>query len=161
MLEEAPVSTGKISLLKLTLAARYDDCGTVLTDDRFIRNRGRARGKGTRPLPFPLPKSLAAVARSMILEDDPEHRRLRNLVNRAFDRPDQFDITRSPNHHLGFGQGQHFCLGKQLALMETRVALQNLFERNPNLRLSIPASELRVAATPGWHRHEHIPVTLR
>ncbi|MGY8804834.1 MAG: cytochrome P450, partial [bacterium] len=56
----------------------------VLTDDRFIRNRGKATGKGTSPLPFFVPKGIAAIARSMILEDDPEHRRLRHLVNKAF-----------------------------------------------------------------------------
>ena len=56
----------------------------ILSDPRFLRNRGRARGKGTRPLPFPLPRSIAALAKSMILEDDPEHRRLRSLVNKGF-----------------------------------------------------------------------------
>jgi len=84
MLEEAPACMGKISIMKIGLVSRYDDCRMVLTDERFIRNRGRAKGKGSSPLPFPLPKSIAALSRSMILEDDPEHRRLRNLVNRAF-----------------------------------------------------------------------------
>ena len=71
MLEEAPVFTGKISIMKIDLVSRYEDCRMVLTDDRFIRNRGRARGKGSSPLPFPMPKSLAALSRGMILEDDP------------------------------------------------------------------------------------------
>ena len=79
---------------------------------------------------------------------------------RAFDDPDTFDIARSPNHHLGFGFGMHFCLGKQLALMETRIALKNLFERRPNLRLAVDPSQLVVVNVPGWHRHESLPVRL-
>jgi cytochrome P450 len=79
---------------------------------------------------------------------------------RAFEKPDDFDVARSPNHHLGFGFGAHFCLGKQLALMETRVALKMLIERNPNLRLAVEPSELSIANVPGWHRHESLPVIL-
>jgi cytochrome P450 len=368
-------------VIKVNLVARYEDCRMVLTDERFVRNRGRAKGKpSSGPLPFPLPKSIAALGRSMILEDDPEHRRLRNLVNkaftprvvarladrvedlshelldaverdgtvdlleaysrplptrvisemmglasedvdhfsrslsvltkgmtgisvvrtllwdlratakfvreliarkrtdpgddilsaliaaeeegdrlnedelvamvflliiggfettlhsiangvrtllehpdqldrlraepelwdsaveeivrhrgpvhgtkmqyateditlhgftikrgtptmpllgaanhdpRAFEKPDVFDIARSPNRHLGFGLGMHFCLGRQLALMETRVALKNLFDRHPNVRLAVPASELEMARLPGWHRHVSLPVAMR
>ena len=380
MLEEAPVCQGKISVMKLNLVARYEDCRMVLTDERFVRNRGRAKGKeNASPLPIPLPRSVAALARSMIYEDDPQHRRLRNLVNKAFtaravgrlsdrveeiscgllddlekqggvdlletyarpiptqviaemvglpkadvhefnysmrvltngfsglgmlrtllwdlratnkfvrtliarkraepgddilsglieaeeagdrlsedelvamvflliiagfettlhlitngvrtllehpdqldrlraepelwdsaveeivrhrgpvhgtkpqyakedvslhgitikrgtptmpllgaanhdprvfEKPDDFDVARSPNHHLGFGFGAHFCLGKQLALMETRIALKNLVERNANLRLAVDPSELAIVNAPGWHRHESLPVVL-
>ncbi|HEB90726.1 MAG TPA: cytochrome P450 [Deltaproteobacteria bacterium] len=380
MLEEVPVCRARISLMKLDVVVRYEDCRMVLTDERFVRNRARARGKTDgSPLPFPLPRSVAAVARSMILEDDPEHRRLRNLVNkaftaravgrlsnrveeisherlddlekrarvdlmeayarpiptrvisemiglpradirelddsvrvltngfsglgilrtllfdlravnrfvraliarkrddpgddilsglieaeeagdrlsedelvamvfllivagfettvhlitngvrtllehrdqldrlraqpelwdsaveeivryrgpvhgtkpqyaredvrlhgvtirrgtpvmpligaanhdpRAFEKPDVFDVARSPNHHLGFGFGAHFCLGRPLALMETRIALRNLFERHPDLALGVDPEELVIANLPGWHRHEHLPVVL-
>jgi cytochrome P450 len=379
MLEEAPVCAGKITVLNLTLVSRYDDCRMVLTDERFVRNRGRARGKGSSPLPFPLPRSIAAMSQSMILEDDPDHRRLRNLVNRAFtphaiaqltervetyshelldglekqgqvdllasyarpipirvisemmgvargeadefqrslgvltdgfsglgilktlfwdlrraskfvqgliahkrerpgadilsgliaaeeegdrlseqelfamvfllivagfettlhlitngvktllehpdslerlrrepalwesaveelvrhrgpihgtklqyatedvmlhdveikrggaimpllaaanhdprvfEKPDVFDIERAPNHHLGFGFGKHFCLGRQLALMETKIALANLVERNPGLRLAVDEKELELARMPGWHRYVRLPVIL-
>jgi cytochrome P450 PksS len=79
---------------------------------------------------------------------------------RNFERPDEFDVGRSPNHHLGFGFGRHFCLGRQLALMETRIALKNLVECNPNLRLAVDPSELEIAPMPGWHRQVNLPVTL-
>ena len=378
MREEAPVCTGKISVMKVNLISRYEDCRMVLSDPRFLRNRGRARGKGSSPLPFPLPRSIAALAQSMILEDDPEHRRLRNLVNkgfspravatlsgqvsdladqmldaldsqtrpvdllsayarpipmrviagmvgvtgreadqfgevmqtvtqgltglkmvrtlfwdirrahrivreliarkrkqpgedilselleaeedgerltedelvamvfllivggfettlhlitngalaliqhpqqlaalradpshwgsaveeivryrgpihatkflyavedvtlhgvkiprgrpcmpmlgaanhdpRAFEAPEIFDVTRSPNHHLGFGFGPHFCLGRQLALMEARVALEKIFTRYPKLRLDESGGEPQIAKMPGWHRHLSLPV---
>ncbi|MEM9174661.1 MAG: cytochrome P450 [Myxococcota bacterium] len=83
--EDAPVADGRVSLMRIKLVSRYEDCRLVLTDPRFVRNRARAMGKtGGRALPVPLPKSIAAIATSMIYEDDPEHRRHRNLVNQAF-----------------------------------------------------------------------------
>ncbi len=381
MLEEAPACMGKISVMKINLVTRYEDCRMVLTDERFVRGRALALGKkGASQFPFPVPKAVKAIAMSMIQEDDPEHRRKRNLVNRAFtpravaaledrveevshelldsleaqgsfdllehyarpvptrviaemvgvssedaeafhksmsvlskgmtgysliktllwdiriasnfvrgliarkreqpgddiltrlieaeeegdrlsedellgmvflliiagfettlhsisnglrvllehpeqlerlraepelwdsaveeiirhrgpvhgtkmqyatedvtlhghtikkgtptmpllgaanhdprefEKPDEFDIARSPNRHLGFGIGNHFCLGKQLAVMETRVALKNLFDRYPDVRIAVDASKLEIAAMPGWHRHVSMPVTLR
>src|SRR5574338_180476 len=382
LLEHAPACRGRIGLLRVNLVARYDDCRAVLTDPRFVRNRGRATGKpSSGPAPFPLPRSIAALATSMITRDDPEHRRLRNLVSKAFtprtverlehrveemshelldglerrgggfdllaeyarpiptrviseivgleksevarfsgtlrvlseglsgwgiartllfdlpssrrfldeliarkraepgddilselihaeeagDRlthdevlsmvfllviagfettlhliangvhtllehpaqlarlraepalwdsaveeivrhrgpiqstkplyptedvtfhgvafrrgsptfpllgaanhdprvfadPDDFDVARTPNRHLGFGFGAHFCLGAQLARMETRVALRNLVERNPGLRLAVPEAELRIRRLPGWHGYDRLPVALR
>ncbi len=79
---------------------------------------------------------------------------------RAFEKPEVFDPTRSPNPHLGFGFGEHFCLGAQLARMETRVALRNLFDRNPGLGLAVDPSKLQVLPIPGWHRHAELPVAL-
>ena len=85
MREEAPVADGRISLMRLKLVSRYEDCRLVLTDPRFVRNRARSMGKKSGgALPLPLPKSIEALSTSMIYEDDPEHRRHRNLVNQAF-----------------------------------------------------------------------------
>ena len=379
MLEEAPVCRGRISVMKIVLISRYDDCRSVLGDRRLVRNRGLARGKSANPLPFPMSKAVAALAKSMIIEDDPQHRRLRSLVNKAFtphavlrlasrveaiseevletlpkqrpfdlladyarpiptrviaqmvgisrdeaaefqrglgvltngltgfgilktmlwdlrrtarfvrslvarkrkqpgddilsalidaeedgdrlcedelvamvfllivagfettlhlitngvrtliehpqsldrlraepdlwdsalqeivryrgpihgtklvypmedvtfhgvaikrgsavmpvlgaanldprtfDEPEVFQIDRSPNHHLGFGYGPHFCLGRQLALMETGVALRTLFGRFSNARLAVDPRQLDIARLPGWHRHARLPVVL-
>lgn len=385
--ETRPVADGRISLVRVKLVTRYEDCRRVLTDPRFVRNRARALGKSRGgALPIPLPRSIAALSTSMIYEDDPEHRRHRNLVNQAFtarrlsaleprieritatlldtletraaespgreidlldayarwipmrvisemvgirpeeagrmesglavlskgltgarilktiawdlrrvagfvhelidrkrsepaddlltalieaeengerltkdelvamvflliiagiettehliangirfwlespevserlggdaslwpgameelvrlespvlstkpvrptedveisgtkiergtmimpllgaanrdpsvfEEPLRFDETRSPNPHLGFGFGAHFCLGKQLALMETRVALRRLFERFPAARFARDPSRLDRARWPGWHRHVAMPVVLR
>lgn len=52
-----------------------------------------------------------------------------------FDDPERFDLTRTPNNHLGFGFGIHHCLGAPLARMETQVALSRLVERSPDLTL--------------------------
>jgi cytochrome P450 len=59
-------------------------------------------------------------------------------VNRdpeVFVDPDQFDIAREPNPHLGFGFGSHFCIGAGLARMELNTLLPMVFERLPAIRL--------------------------
>jgi len=52
----------------------------------------------------------------------------------AFEAPDEFQVDRAPNQHFGFGRGTHYCLGAPLARMETRIALQGLFERVTDVR---------------------------
>jgi cytochrome P450 len=49
--------------------------------------------------------------------------------------PDRFDIFRDPKQHISFGHGPHMCLGMHLARMETRVAVDALLDRLPNLRI--------------------------
>ncbi|MHB8577115.1 MAG: cytochrome P450 [Dehalococcoidia bacterium] len=74
-----------------------------------------------------------------------------------FAEPDRFDIARSPNRHLSFGQGIHFCLGAPLARLETAIALQEVGRRLPNLRLDgAPAWE----QVPGFIMHgvRHLPL---
>lgn len=83
-----------------------------------------------------------------------------NRDERYFENPDMFDIARSPNRHLGFGQGIHYCLGAPLARLETKLALNILFERFPNMRLAVNSSELKIQQIPGWHRYESLPVIL-
>lgn len=78
----------------------------------------------------------------------------------VFENPEIFDVGRTPNRHLGFGQGIHYCLGAPLARIETNIALKNLLERNPNLRLAVAPEELKIQKVPGWHRHESLPVIL-
>lgn len=53
-----------------------------------------------------------------------------------FAEPDIFDPKRSPNSHVSFGAGIHFCVGAPLARLELNVALPILFERLPGLRLA-------------------------
>jgi cytochrome P450 PksS len=50
-----------------------------------------------------------------------------------FEEPEVFDITRTPNEHLGFGSGIHFCVGAVLARMELTICLTTLLRRLPNL----------------------------
>ena len=78
----------------------------------------------------------------------------------VFDDPEQFDIMRSPNKHLGFGKGIHYCLGAPLARMETKIALRNLFDRYSDLRLAVPSDKLEFQMMPGWSRYQNVPVVL-
>jgi cytochrome P450 len=52
-----------------------------------------------------------------------------NRDERVFTDPFRFDVGRTPNPHLGFGWGAHFCLGASLARLELRVTLELLAER--------------------------------
>ena len=58
-----------------------------------------------------------------------------NRDERVFADPDRFDVTRSPNNHIGFGFGTHFCLGSSLARLEIRVFLEELLDRVARLDL--------------------------
>ncbi len=53
----------------------------------------------------------------------------------VFADPFRFDIERSPNDHVAFGFGTHFCLGASLARLEMRVMFDRLLDRLPDLHL--------------------------
>ncbi|MET9266209.1 cytochrome P450 [Amycolatopsis sp. NPDC004079] len=55
---------------------------------------------------------------------------------KVFDAPDTLDVGRSPNAHLGFGMGIHYCVGAPLARVEIAAALTALTKRLPELRLA-------------------------
>lgn len=62
-----------------------------------------------------------------------------NRDPRAFANPQQFDITREPNGHVGFGGGgPHFCMGAFLAKMQLESLFRELILRAPNLRVGEP-----------------------
>jgi cytochrome P450 len=54
----------------------------------------------------------------------------------VFAEPDRLDVGRSPNPHLGFGAGIHYCVGAPLARVEIAAALEALVTRLPGLRLA-------------------------
>jgi cytochrome P450 len=58
-----------------------------------------------------------------------------NRDARVFDEPFRFDVRRDPNPHLGFGHGIHHCLGANLARLELRVMLDELFDRTREFEL--------------------------
>jgi cytochrome P450 len=60
-----------------------------------------------------------------------------------FPDPARLDLARSPNSHLSFGSGMHFCLGAQLARAEAQVGFERLFTRYPRLALAVADSELK------------------
>ncbi len=52
-----------------------------------------------------------------------------NRDPRHFDDPETYDVTRSPNHHIAFGFGTHFCLGAALARLEIQIFFEHLLQR--------------------------------
>ena len=58
-----------------------------------------------------------------------------NRDERQFEVPDRLDPDRSPNPHLSFGFGIHFCLGAHLARAEARIAISSLLSRMPDFAM--------------------------
>src|SRR3546814_20537595 len=56
------------------------------------------------------------------------------------DLPFRFDVARTPNDHVAFGFGPHFCLGASLARLEISVMLEELVTRLPDLALADPGA---------------------
>jgi cytochrome P450 family 142 subfamily A polypeptide 1 len=65
-----------------------------------------------------------------------------NRDEAVFEHADTFDVTRSPNPHIAFGFGAHFCLGNQLARLELRVMVERILARLPDLRLATERAAL-------------------
>lgn len=66
----------------------------------------------------------------------------------VFPEPDRLDLGRTPNPHLGFGGGVHFCLGAPLARLAGRIALGELARRFPGLEAARDRHEWRDSAVP-------------
>ncbi len=56
-----------------------------------------------------------------------------NRDEAVFDDPFRFDVGRTPNEHVAFGFGAHFCLGASLARLEISVMVERLLARLPDL----------------------------
>jgi cytochrome P450 len=76
----------------------------------------------------------------------------------VFDRAEQFDITRKPNPHIGFGHGAHFCLGAHLARLELRVLYEELLSRFGQAAVVAPVEWTRSNRHTGMR---HMMVELR
>ena len=76
----------------------------------------------------------------------------------VFPDPDRFDVSRTPNPHLAFGGGPHYCLGAHLARVEAQVAIGELVQRFDELALESDTVEWgpSLFRVPG-----RLPITFR
>ncbi|MBW2282340.1 MAG: cytochrome P450 [Deltaproteobacteria bacterium] len=75
-----------------------------------------------------------------------------NRDEEVFENPDTFLVDRDPNPHLGFGIGEHFCLGANLARLELRVLFRQLIERFDGFELDGPVDRVRGSFLGGVKR---------
>src|SRR5439155_961353 len=66
-----------------------------------------------------------------------------NRDEEVFPHADRFDVGRTPNDHLAFGIGHHFCLGANLARLEIQIMFEELLRRLPDIELAGPVERLR------------------
>jgi cholest-4-en-3-one 26-monooxygenase len=66
-----------------------------------------------------------------------------NRDEEVFERPHDFDIRRSPNDHLSFGIGEHYCLGANLARMELQEIFRAITTHLHEMEMTAPPRRLR------------------
>ncbi|MDG2050316.1 MAG: cytochrome P450 [Myxococcota bacterium] len=81
-----------------------------------------------------------------------------NRDEEVFEAPFEFRIDRNPNRHLGYGVGEHFCLGAHLARLELEVAYKYLIPRIEEVELAGPVERLHSSLVGGV---KHLPIRYR
>ncbi|MFD5387361.1 cytochrome P450 [Streptomyces sp. NPDC127074] len=81
-----------------------------------------------------------------------------NRDPRRFPDPDTLDLDRSPNPHLAFGHGIHFCPGAALARAELQIALGTLLARLPGAHLAIDDGDIEWIPAVLGRGTNHLPV---
>jgi cytochrome P450 len=81
-----------------------------------------------------------------------------NRDERAFSDPDDLILDRTPNPHMGFGHGPHFCLGSHLARLEGEILLEEIVRRGLVIDVTGPPERLRSNFFRGFKR---LPVAVR
>jgi cytochrome P450 len=80
----------------------------------------------------------------------------------VYDDPERFDVTRSPNRHLSFGHGAHFCIGAPLGRLQGEIAFSTLLRRLPRFELAVPPQEVAWLADSSLSRGlESLPIRVR
>jgi cytochrome P450 len=70
----------------------------------------------------------------------------------VFEEPGEFRVDRTPNNHVAFGVGVHFCLGAPLARMELSESVRHLFTTYPDLALAGEPESRGTFVLRGYHR---------
>ena len=74
----------------------------------------------------------------------------------VFAEPRRLDVSRSPNPHLSFSAGAHFCVGAALARLEAQIAVPALLRSFPGLHRTRPAQHHRPSFTIRSYEHLHL-----
>jgi cytochrome P450 len=120
----------------------------VLRHDSPVQLTGRTAVRDTTVAGVDLPAGTTVLILLGGTNRDPE----------VFADPDRFDVGRgNADDHLAFSLGAHFCLGAQLARLEARVALRELYARFPDLRVTGTPVRKQTQVLRGF---EHLPVEL-
>ncbi|MDT9683942.1 cytochrome P450 [Streptomyces sp. TRM76323] len=77
----------------------------------------------------------------------------------VFPDPERIDFDRSPNPHVSFGHGPHFCTGALLARMEIELLVETFLDRLPEVRLAVPAEEVPWRRSALIRGPEALPIT--
>jgi cytochrome P450 len=145
---EAPEQTARLTADWSLLPSAVEEllrfvCPVQITEPRYLARdlefRGRPLHRGDTVIPV-----LASA----------------NADPARFPEPQRLDVGRSPNPHVAFGTGRHFCLGAQLARVEAQVVTAKLFTRFPNLSLAVPPAALRYRRGFGIRALTALPVRL-
>jgi cytochrome P450 len=81
-----------------------------------------------------------------------------NRDEQTFEHPYRFDIERTPNEQIAFGQGEHFCAGAHLARLELRLMMHALVHEVEQIDLAGPVERLRSNLVAGI---KHMPVRFK
>lgn len=80
----------------------------------------------------------------------------------VFERPRNFELNRSNlGKQVAFGVGVHRCIGAALARLEIKVAAREVIRRLDDVKLAVPAEELRYLPTVATRTIQHLPLTLK
>ncbi|ULN43923.1 cytochrome P450 [Mycolicibacterium crocinum] len=83
-----------------------------------------------------------------------------NRDESVFADADALDLSRTPNKHLAFASGSHYCLGHHLARLEGRIAITQLLERFDHLEITVPRNSLRLRPIVPLRGLESLPMRL-
>jgi cytochrome P450 len=83
-----------------------------------------------------------------------------NRDESVFSRATIFDVGRTPNRHLTFGYGIHFCLGAPLARLESKIALTHMLDRLGQIE-RVRSVPLEPVASPVVYGMKHVPITFK
>jgi cytochrome P450 len=78
----------------------------------------------------------------------------------VFREPDALDVMRSPNPHMAFGKGPHFCLGAPLSRLEGQIALATILERFSRIELREPVASIPWNNSMVSHGPSRLPLRL-